>query len=598
MKLNKIVKIITYFIIAILVYWINPAQVQATEISSVVKVEKYSYSEEANELDIIVSLNEGISIKNLSFSLNYNTSILEYISHNIYNAENQIENCSITNGGISIKLKDSENSKITSSDKLCLIKFKINNAITLEENIPNNLFKVDSASMENDEGKINTIEIIEIKPMASEVKNITVQNLEFNKNEYLNNEEIKLISGQAIITYNTNSNKLKETTREVNLQTLLDANGNKINIEKTGSWIANYNNPYVSVSYGQKTYKIGIIVKKYELSNNKLTILYGHSITENDLEGYKIIIKTVDGTILPNQEKITNINITPEMISYNKYGDVEIEQNTYINYLDEIKLPLTVILKNYVEKIYLTKNNITINYGSKLNVSTLTNEYKVVAKMANGELGASGYIRDYINKNIINTKKEGKYKTTINFQGKNATFTVIVVDKIIGVKLENEEKEKIQKEYNYGEKLLKLNNAKLTIVKLSGTTKIDLTTDLINGYYNKTIGTQKLTIQYGGYILDEEIEITVNDYIVDIILIKPNRVSYLPGENLDLTGATVQTLSASGKIGEPVPVTENMVSGFNSNQMGAQRLTVSYGNFQKDFDILLIVMLGEQTVMR
>lgn len=333
----------------------------------------------------------------------------------------------------------------------------------------------------------------------------------------------------------------------------------------------------------QFQYDINIkaIEKSIDLNNNKITIQYGHIITESDLTNYKIVITKTD---LSTQE----IPLTADMITYNKNGNIGV-QTGYVTYNGK-QIPFYIELTNYVESIKLSNASIVLLYGKTLD-SALTNEYKIIPIMANGDIGnAIDLTADKID-GIYNANQEGSYNVKVKMFGKETDFVIIVRDKIIGIKLENSEKDKIQSEYKYNEDLI-LNNAQLTVIKLSGEFKIDLTREMIKNYNQQKVGLQELDIEYAEQELKGELLVDVKDYIVDIILIKPTKTSYLPNEKLDLTGATVRTLSASGVLGQPVAVTLDMISGYDENVMGAQRLIVNYEGFEKNFEIIIGVQTG------
>ena len=112
---------------------------------------------------------------------------------------------------------------------------------------------------------------------------------------------------------------------------------------------------------------------------------------------------------------------------------------------------------------------------------------------------------------------------------------------------------------------------------------------MIKNYNSQELGIQELDIEYNGKKLEKAVEVEVEDYIKDIVLVKPDKTVYLPGEILDLTGATVRTLSASGILGEVQAVTMEMISGYKEDEMGTQNLTVTYVGFDKDFDVIFTV---------
>lgn len=341
-----------------------------------------------------------------------------------------------------------------------------------------------------------------------------------------------------------------------------------------------------------KEYEIKIIYKieSISLTNNKMTIPYGYKITDTDLQNgnYKLVITRTGNNV-------SYIPVTADMLKYNAQGNIG-EQTGYVIYkyvedgIEKTKqLEFYITLENYLKDIELSHNNITINYGDQLDKNTLNNNYILTPVMANGDKLENKFIRDFINK--IDTNREGTFKTKVKYQGIEKDFIIKIEDPILEILLEDDEKEKIKDKYKYNE-ILELNGAKLTIRKSSGDIKIDLTNDMIKNYNPQYVGVQSLNIEYEGKILEKAIDVEVEDYIIDIILVKPEKLTYLPGEELDLTGATVQTLYASGKLGQLESVTMEMISGYNKDGMGTQRLTVSYEGFTKTFDIIISVQTG------
>lgn len=342
--------------------------------------------------------------------------------------------------------------------------------------------------------------------------------------------------------------------------------------------------------------KINTGIKSIDLNKNKITIPYGQDITDEYLKtnNYNVIITNSDDTtrdpIPVKAEWIGEYDKTKE-----KIGE---EQVTYVDY-NGTQIPLYITIENCLEKIELTKNIITVKWGETLN---FTDEYKVIPVMANGdEQPEVLFTNDKVQ--IVgdyDLKEEGTYKVKVVYEGKEADFTIIVVDPIIEVRLDDDEKEKIQKEYKYDEEL-NLNGAQLTIIRESskevGPYKETIQKNWID-YDKEKLGIQKITINYKDdetqvvYTLKECFEVEVKDYIVDIILVRPDKTTYLPGEKLDLTGATVRTISASGKLGDEVAVTEDIISGYTEGILGAQRITVHYEGFEKTFDVIFTAQTG------
>lgn len=585
---KSIIKVIVMSIFVLILYGINSNKVQATVVAPAIEVSKYKYDETNNDLIVAMYLNPGMSLTSFNVTLEFDGSKIQIVPYTNGAAQTYGEDdinvvdsspfglsvsYSSTDISIDSEVKNSEEA-ITNKTKICEIRFKLKGNSILEEDLPNNLFDIARIEVSDDTDTYTTDNMINILPMAKVVSGIKVTNPVFDKEYYKNGDTVNLVSGTATISY-TNVSTAAGATRVVELE------NTTLPIDK-GPWIADVLNPYGNVTYKGKSDKINIPIIKYDLNDDAMTIKYGYKITDNDLQNYNIII-TKTGEV-PQY-----IPVTADMLVYNAKGAIAV-QTAYINYNGE-KLPFYITLENYVDHIKLSHENVTVDYDSKLDSATLGNEYKVIPVMANGEIGTIGYIRDYINKNNVNTKKEGIYTTKVTYLGKSINFTVVVVDPIVSIKLEDEEKEKIQLEYRYNEDL-QLNGAQLTIVKLSGESKIDLTKDMIKNYNPQEVAIQKLNIEYDGQKIEDAIEVEVKDYIVDIILIKPSRTSYLPGEKLDLTGATVQTLSASGKLGNAEAVTLEMISGYKEDEMGTQRITVTYEGFEKTFDIIIGVQTG------
>lgn len=255
----------------------------------------------------------------------------------------------------------------------------------------------------------------------------------------------------------------------------------------------------------------------------------------------------------------------------------------------------TVTIDEAMQFISLTKDTVTVVYGSDLDETILTDEYKIIPTMTDGSTRTPIQITKDKIVGTYDLNKAGTYNVKVRYNGFEKDFTIIVIDPIIDIKLEDDEKSKITSEYLYDEEL-KLNGAQLTIVRPSGEYKIDLKEEMIKNYNSQEIGIQKLNIQYEGFEIKEAFEVEVKDYVVDIIIEKPDKTTYLPDEELDLTGATVKTISASGKVGEPIPVTKDMISGYDKEKLGTQNIKVTYEGFEKSFDVIFTVQTGANSI--
>ena len=130
----------------------------------------------------------------------------------------------------------------------------------------------------------------------------------------------------------------------------------------------------------------------------------------------------------------------------------------------------------------------------------------------------------------------------------------------------------------YGEDV-DLTGVTIDVVKGSGTTTIPVTKDMIKqGTYNPTtLGSQQVTIQYGGQ--ETSLTINVKDYVTGIT-ITPASVT---GKYNDTLSKMIQTNNIQytvtyAKAGAQTPVTlaESMVAGYSATSTQDQNLTVTY----------------------
>ena len=205
------------------------------------------------------------------------------------------------------------------------------------------------------------------------------------------------------------------------------------------------------------------------------------------------------------------------------------------------------------------------------------------------ESGASQIIN--ITKDMItgyNPKKLGNQTLTVTYEGLTQQFIVNVEDYIS--KLEVKKPQKV--DYEYGESL-DITGGKVSIIMASGSVKetAEMTNSMLSGYDRTKEGTQTIKVEYKG--LQGNFQVSVVDKIKGITLnSEPNKINYKYGENIDLTGATINVIKSSGIY--TIPVTNDMISGYNSKQPGIQSITVTYKGFTAKF----IVSVAEQVIVK
>ncbi len=137
--------------------------------------------------------------------------------------------------------------------------------------------------------------------------------------------------------------------------------------------------------------------------------------------------------------------------------------------------------------------------------------------------------------------------------------------------------------YQVGE-ALDLTGATLLLTYDNSTTDmITVTPDMVSGYNSATEGVQTLTVTYNGFT--ENFDVTVSaKQLRSIAVTPPTKTIYKVGEALDLTGASL-LLTYDDQSTDTIPVTENMITGYDPAVTGLQQVTVSYGNFTDTFEV-------------
>lgn len=191
-----------------------------------------------------------------------------------------------------------------------------------------------------------------------------------------------------------------------------------------------------------------------------------------------------------------------------------------------------------------------------------------------------------------NPKIIGTQTLTVTYQGFTQKFTVKVEDYVS--KLNVQKPTKV--EYEYGESL-NLSGGKVSLIMASGKVQetVDMSASMITGYNPKMEGNQTIKVQYKG--LQGNFIVNVVDKIKGISLkSQPSKTTYQYGENIDLTNATINVVKSSGIV--TVPVTENMISGYDPNTTGMQMVTINYGGFTTKFAVRIKEQAKVQTPVK
>ena len=173
---------------------------------------------------------------------------------------------------------------------------------------------------------------------------------------------------------------------------------------------------------------------------------------------------------------------------------------------------------------------------------------------------------------------------TVTYGGKTAVFEVEVIAKTL---------EKIEmlsapakKTYREKKDTLNLNGARINLIYNNGAVvPFAITDEMVSGFDNSVIGKQTITVTYMGKTTTFEIEIIAKTAMSISVTKKPDKLSYLEGKDeLDVTGGVI-TVYYDNDTTTSIPMTSDMVSGFDNSEAGTNTVTVTYLGKTATFDV-------------
>lgn len=369
------------------------------------------------------------------------------------------------------------------------------------------------------------------------------------------------------------------------------SNDEEIHVKITDGMVSGFNSelgpdveyPFeqtLTVTYGELengqpatlTYKITIedYVKDIELTPPDKTE-YTYGVQELDLTGGEVYAVMASGkTTTPVALNDLTVTIPsgqfdPELIGVQQEIKVTYEGFTksfFVKITDGIT---SIRIVDYPKQNY--------KYGESLDVSGGTIE--VTRESGNTETipMTPSMVKGY------NPNQLGEQPLTVTYEGLTTSYNVVVEDYV--AKIEITKPNKLV--YNVGESPIDLAGGKVTVVMASGIklTPIDMTIDMISGFNTSTVGAKTITVTYEGKTAT--FSITVVDELSSVrIKTLPDKLEYLYGEDLDLTGGTLIVTRESGAT-EIIPMDKSMVSGYNPHKLGKQTITVTYEGVTNEF---------------
>ena len=341
--------------------------------------------------------------------------------------------------------------------------------------------------------------------------------------------------------YIVSSEIIAPTKLDYNYNTDLNLNGGKLTLVYKDTTIKNVNLTSAMISGYDKT-KIG---------TQQITVTYDTNYVLSD--GTKIpekIVKTFEVEVHNNAQ---TIEITaPTKTTYGHGDSLSLEGGKIeVTYADGTK-----------QTPEMTSDMVTeTSTGSSVNMSPAESEYGINHK---------------VTKNLtIKYEENGTQKT--------ATYEIEIINKITSIKMHTTPKTN----YNVND-TLDVTNGEILVTRQTGEPEVkEITKDMVTGFDSSKENTKlplKVTYTENGETKETSYEVSVKDSVTSIsIKANPSKTEYRYGESLDLTGATISVVKGSGTT--DIPITDNMVSGYDPTTVGKQTVKVSYGGKDTTFEV-------------
>ena len=402
--------------------------------------------------------------------------------------------------------------------------------------------------------------------IINDVKEISMN--EKPKTSYKIGESLDLTNGKITVKRATGTDEVINLTDPRVTVTGFDSSAENTNLTITVTFTENgitkQTSYKVSVVDSILSMEIETLPKQNYLYNEPLDVSAGTiKVTRNS--GVEVInmtesmVKEMDNTLFNSKTLGTrNLKVT--------YGGIT---KTY-----------EITVSDYVTGIIITpprKTNYEYNEALDLTRGTVQKVMAsgtIVAPVSLTQSMVSGY----------DATRIGAQTITVNYEGKQGNFGVIVSDNIQTIEMKTTPKTS----YKYGD-TLDVTNGTIEVTRSSGAKEIiAITKNMVTGFNSETLGTQELIVNYNGKQTTYEIE--VKDYVKGIEITKPTKLVYNVGETIDLTNGKVKEIMASGLATSPVAMTDSQVTitGFDTTTVGAKTITVKYKGFTKTFSITVV----------
>ncbi len=392
--------------------------------------------------------------------------------------------------------------------------------------------------------------------------------------DYGYNEALDLTGGIINVTRLSGNKDIKMTDEGV---TLTEVGGDPLDLTNVTFGADHKATKTIQVNYGDKSDTFDIIV------TNKIT---GIKMKDTPKTEYKVNdtldLNTEAGTIgtieVTRQDNLAEtIDLDNANVVVSNFDSTEENKNLSIkveyteNGITKETNYIVKVIDNVKDVVIETIPKTTYKYGESLDVTTGT---LIVTKDSGTK--TIPMTKDMITEldgTAFNSKKLGTRNLQVTYGGITKEYEIIVSDYVKDVILTPPSKVK----YEYGENL-KLDGGSVQEVMASGTatSPVALTDSRItlSTFNPNSEGAQTIYVSLDGKQIGS-FGLIVEDNVQSIVMKDTPKTKYKYGEALDIKGGTILATKTSTKT-ETINISSSMVSGYNPNKLGEQKLIVTY----------------------
>ena len=402
----------------------------------------------------------------------------------------------------------------------------------------------------------------EIEIVEATVTGISIEKLP-NKTEYLQNYETLDLEGAKLqVSYN---------------------NGTAQTIDVTEDMVTGFDNSVIgtniiTISYEgfEATFEIEIVGK--EVLSIEVNEPY-NKIYPLNASGFNNTGMTI--TVIYNDNSSEEIPVVGSMLSGFDSSSIGIKTMTVrysgvtTTFEIEIVEPeiVDVMLIGELEKTeYIQNYEDLVLDGLKLDIVYDNDEIKTID-------ASEGIVNGFDNSVL------GVQTVTIEYEGFEVTFEVTIIEaNVIGIAGIDEP----LKTTYYKNEEIDLTGGIIYIEYNDGIVRdVQITEEMLGNYDTSIIGTQTIIVIYEGFEITFDITI-LERTIQSVEIGNPvSKTEYTQYEELELNGATILVEYEDGTIDE-ILITEDMISGYDSSEVGEQIVTITYEEYTLEFTVVVL----------